>query len=240
MSEFNDGLRRGQITFGDDFGSVAEVTHLFGRTATRLPYQCGFGIPGKEDTIALMLSKDGGNGWMNEREFGAKIDGRGWREIVQIREYNKNHEKSVEHVEKELDRPLTRYVFWNEEREGARWYKFYGTFLLDSEATQATLGTDRPMCIYRKIAETCGCEKADWKVTSLTDDEFKDFEGKKLVSVLLDELSAGRVFPGKKFVVDHVDGQKAICRDVSEEKAFDGSVEIPKRDVELGYFRVEC
>ena len=38
MSEFNACLRSGKVSFGDDLRSVAEVTHLFGVKATKLPY----------------------------------------------------------------------------------------------------------------------------------------------------------------------------------------------------------
>ena len=65
MSEFNSCLRSGKVSFGDDLHSVAEVTHLFGVMATKLPYHNWFNVPGKENTIACLLSEDGGDGLLD-------------------------------------------------------------------------------------------------------------------------------------------------------------------------------
>ena len=56
MSKFNTCLRNGFVSFGDDFDVVAEVTHLFGLKATKLP----FNIPGKKDALACLFSEEGG------------------------------------------------------------------------------------------------------------------------------------------------------------------------------------
>ena len=46
MSKFNSCLRNGFVSFGDDFDVVAEVTHLFGVNASKLPYHNWFKVPG--------------------------------------------------------------------------------------------------------------------------------------------------------------------------------------------------
>ena len=60
MSKFNSCLRNGHVSFGDDFDTVAEVSHLHGLEATKLPYHTSFNIPGKKNTIAWLPSEDGG------------------------------------------------------------------------------------------------------------------------------------------------------------------------------------
>ena len=61
MSKFNSCLRNGFVSFGDDFDVVAEVTHLFGVNASKLPYHNWFKLPGKMDVITWLPSEDGGN-----------------------------------------------------------------------------------------------------------------------------------------------------------------------------------
>ena len=46
MSKFNSCLRNGFVSFGDDFDVVAEVTHLFGVNASKLPYHNWFKVQG--------------------------------------------------------------------------------------------------------------------------------------------------------------------------------------------------
>ena len=116
MSEFNSCLRSGKVSFGDDLCSVAEVTHLFRVKATKLPYHNWFTVPGKENTIACLLSENGGDGWQNARKIGPMCDKRGWNEILVIEEFNKDSEKTAARIADELARPLTRYVFWREQR----------------------------------------------------------------------------------------------------------------------------
>ena len=161
MSEFNACLRSGKVSFGDDLQSVAEVTHLFGVKATKLPYHNWFTVPGKENTIACLLSENGGDGWQNARKIGPMCDKRGWNEILVIEEFNKDSEKTAARIADELARPLTRYVFWREERAGAAWYKSYGTFAVDADSTRATLGTDNPRVVYRRISKTAECLKVE-------------------------------------------------------------------------------
>ena len=56
--------------------------------------------------------------------------------------------------------PQTRYVFWRESRKGTNWYKFYGVFAIDVEATRATCDTERPCVVYRRISKVAECRKA--------------------------------------------------------------------------------
>lgn len=157
MSEFNQARREGIVKFGYDFNTVAEVTHLFGKTATRLPYQVSFRIPNCENAICLLLSENGGNGWKNVPHYGAARDDRGWQEIVQIDEFNTDDSVSAKRVDDELSRPFTRYVFWRMQRDGASWYKFYGVFRLDVSETEALRNMGTNVCVYRKVSDEVAC-----------------------------------------------------------------------------------
>ena len=148
MSKFNSCLRSGWVSFGDDLNTVAEVTHLFGMDATKLPYHNWFNKPNAKDEIVCLLSEDGGNGWRNVREFGPQCDKCGWNEVLSFGEFNRDSKKTVKRIEDELARPRMRHVFWREVREGVQWYKFYGTFLIDTGATRATVGSDNPRVVY--------------------------------------------------------------------------------------------
>lgn len=95
MKKFNDALRQGSISFGCDFNTVAEVTRLWGLTATKLPYHNWFRIPGREDAICCLLSEKGGKGWENTPHRGLAVDECGWRQIVRIDEVNSDPERPV-------------------------------------------------------------------------------------------------------------------------------------------------
>lgn len=153
MSEFNQARREGCIRFGYDFRSIAEVTHLWGLSATKLPYRVCFKIPDQENALCCLLSEDGGSGWRNIPGYGEKLDDRGWREIVRIREFNKDENESAERVAKEMEKPFTRYVFWRLTQQGSSWYKFYGVFKLDVEATKASVKEGMNVCIYNRVSE---------------------------------------------------------------------------------------
>ena len=73
MSEFNACLRNGQVSLGADLSTVAEVTHLFGLKATKLPYHSWFNVPGKKDVIGWLPSEEGGKGWHNVPEYGPNM-----------------------------------------------------------------------------------------------------------------------------------------------------------------------
>jgi len=154
MSEFKSCLRTGSVKFGDDFYAVAEVTALFGQDIGKLPFHNWFKIPGKADDIGCLLSDNGGRGWHNVREFGPKIDSRGWNEVLAITEYNDNGSETQRRIDEELAHPKTRYVFYRERRQGTLWYKFYGVFRMDEAATRASLASGAPAVIYRRVSET--------------------------------------------------------------------------------------
>lgn len=215
MSKFNTCLRNGIVTFGDGLDSVAEVTHIFGCNATKLPYHNWFYIPGKEDTIGSLLSEDGGDGWKNTRKLGLCCDEYGWNEILEISEFNKDPAKTKGRIEKELARPLTRYVFWREEREGVCWYKFYGTFRVDAEATRATQGTELPRVVYVRIEKSAPCLKVKELGQVFTDDEFMSLKGRIVRVNLLDEIAFSvdcgevvegevKAWPGTKLLVTDI------------------------------------
>ena len=112
MSKLNSCLRSGHVSFGDDLNTVAEVTHLFGLMAMKLPCHSWFNVPGKQNVIGWLPSEEGGKGWHNVPEFGPDTDSRGWREILTISEYNDDAETTAKRVQEELAAPKTRCVFW--------------------------------------------------------------------------------------------------------------------------------
>ena len=260
MSEANSALRTGIIKFGYDFNSLAEVTHLWGRKATRLPYSNHFRVSGTESTSVMLLSENGGRGWKNIPHRGISIDSRGWRQIERIDEVNADRKISADRCREELEKPLTRYVFWRENRDGSLWYKFHGVFKIDAEATKASLDSGENICIYKKIADECPCNKVDWRTSEITDSEFAGFANRVVEAVLVDEIDyridektdgSVKVWPGQKLFVSKVvaGGVKVVCLTADAnilaaarraDKDGDKKVEffIPKRDFELGYFRV--
>ena len=248
MSEFNSCLRSGKVSFGDDLCSVAEVTHLFGVKATKFPYHNWFNVPGKENTIVCLLFEDGGYGWHNVRKIGQTCDKRGWNEILGIDEFNKDSEKTAARIVDELARPRIRHVFWREERMGERWYKFYGIFTVDADSTRATLETDNPRVVYRRVSETADCLKVEIVKTIFSDDEFKTLVGKTVEFSFRDDLAvvaAGKdktpndvtAMPGERFVVKETTSRLANV--VAYSAKGEGVVlAVPRRDFELGYVRV--
>lgn len=159
MSMLKECLRKGVISFGDDFDNSKEVMGLFGKEVRRSPFRGGFKIPGRDSTIAWLVS-DGKNGWTNIRELGSLTDDYWWNEIITISEYNDNGDITAKRIKEELENPLTRYVFWHEWRNGVSWHKFYGLFQIDKDATQATQRTARPCVVYRRTSPTGSCSKA--------------------------------------------------------------------------------
>lgn len=257
MSEFNQARREGKVKFGYDFSTLAEVTHLWGLSATKLPYRISFNIPGRKDAICLFLSENGGGGWRNIPHRGMKMDGRGWREIARIDEVNSDSEKSAQRVNDELSKPLERYVFWRESRDGVMWYKFYGVFKLDVAETRASKEDGENICIYRKVSDEGICPKCDVQTRTVSEAEFLSAEGKILTANLLDtvpyevadeEHTSGdvKVWPGQKFLVKSVSptALTAICQTgdcnvlAQIRSAGEVSFAIPKRDIELGYFNI--
>ena len=268
MSKFNSCLRNGFVSFGDDFDVVAEVTHLFGVNASKLPYHNWFKVPGKMDVITWLPSEDGGRGWHNVPEYGPNTDSRGWNEIVAISEYNDDAETNNKRIDDELAKPRTRYVFWREEREGVQWYKFYGTFLIDADATRATLASEHPHVVYRRDSVTAECPKVDAaRREKLSDADFAALRGRVVQVNFIDDIGFSadcgevvegdvRVWPGMKLFVTEVAPSlvHAICHTqngnlveavrqhipVANRGNFQKVVSftIPRMDFDLGYVEV--
>ena len=262
MSEMNTALREGKVKFGYDFNVLAEVTHLWGLKATKLPYSNHFNVPGKDNEIVILLSENGGRGWKNIPHRGTRFDSRGHRQIERIDEVNTDAQTSADRCRDELAKPLTRYVFWRESLNGELWYKFHGVFSVDVEATQASLEAGENICVYKKVADECACLKADWKTSEISESEFAGCANHVVEAVLMDgidytitkpEVKTGsvKVWPGQKLLVWQVvsGGVKVVCSTADAnlfssiklgEDASKDEVEffIPKRDFELGYFRV--
>jgi len=266
MSEFNQARREGKIKFGYDFSTLAEVTHLWGLKAKKLPYRVCFRIPGKENALCCLLSEQGGNGWKNVPHYGTKMDSRGWREILRIDEYNEDndifelamvggHWDIVRRVENAVENPQERYVFWRESREGVQWYKFYGVFEIDKDATIAAFNHNTAICIYRRKSEEGVCPKSDVLVKSISDVEVTGLKGKILEANLMDEvpyeLKIGdgmtgevKVWPGQRFWVKEASETSPclVCQtadaDLLRCPKEDETFFISRRDLELGYFKV--
>lgn len=146
--------REGVIKFGYDFNNLDQVLGIWGAEVVKNPYLNFFRIPGCENVVGVLLSESAGKGWKHERHCGLVKDGRGWREILSIDEFNAKKEESVNRINEELANPVDRYVFWHESKDGTQWYKFYGVFKLDVEATKSSLETDAPKCVYRRAADS--------------------------------------------------------------------------------------
>ena len=153
MNSLKPCLESGVLSFGDDFDKVSEIVKLFGSKVVKSQYRNWFDNPNSEDERVFILSEEGGYGWKNEREFGVKYDKRGWKEVVTVKEYNEDMKTSIERINDELSHPIKRLVFWREYRCGVTWYKFYGVFFVDAEATRKTLGSGKQCVVYRKISD---------------------------------------------------------------------------------------
>ncbi len=235
MSDYNTALRNGSVKFGYDFNSVSEVTHLHGSTAKKLPYRIDFHVPGKDGSMVLLISEDGGSGWHNIPHRGSNLDARGWRQIERIDEFNDDAEVSADRCREELANQPERIVYWHEEREGVRWYKFHGVFKVDETETRRSLEAGENKCIYRKVADSSECTKADWHLAEVTDAEFAELKGGEIEAVLKSETDAGVVWPGDRLRV--VDVTASSLRAVLENQGEGAEIVIPRRDFELGYFR---
>jgi hypothetical protein len=223
MSEFNACIEKGVVSFGDDFDSVAEVTHLFGLTASKLPYHNWFKIPDLKDTAACLLTA-GDKGWHNVRETGPNMDKHGWNEILSMCEWNDEVEETQNRIQEELEHPCARYVFCRESRYGAKWFKFYGVFIIDAAATRATLATEYPRVVYVRSAISAPCRKFEKVRKSFSDEEFKTLKN-RMVRVCFEtgvffvadcgEIVRGEVkaWPGMEFVVTDIspDCTSVIC-----------------------------
>lgn len=95
MSMFNTCLRNGQISLGDDFDNVSEVTGLFGLTATKLVSNNVFDIPNQDNAVACLFSDSESKGWHYIRKMGPALDNHGWNEILSISAYSKTTSKTM-------------------------------------------------------------------------------------------------------------------------------------------------
>ena len=247
MSKFNTCICNGFVSLGDDFRSVAEITHLFGGSATRLPFHNSYNVPGKEGVICILLTEDGGTDkktggrWHNVPEFGTNQAGQCWKEILTISEYNDNAETTATRIGYELAHPLNRYVFWHESWGGCQWYKFYGAFSLDAQETRATCSTVQPHVVYRRISKSVECLKVKEVQQVFSDAEFAALIGHVVEVKLRDEVGfsadcgktiSDRVvlWPGMKLLVTGVsaDGSRVICDTCDEHLLSAAKARLPK------------
>lgn len=263
----NDSLRSGIVNSGYDFDSVESICRMYGKTCKRIPFRSAFKVPGKENTLAWLVSEQGGDGWTNELELGPKSDDRGFKEVIAIREFNENDDKTQANIERELAWPKTRYVFTREERLGVSWYKARGTFMIDRTATLATRTTLCPCVVYTRTSTTFECLKAKNVARVYSDEEFAMLKGKTVEVNLLDDIpfvadcgksveGEAKAWPGAKFVVrGFVNGLSIVKCETDDRILSEGGgvnidmgkrVElksvsafyIPRRDFELGYVGV--
>lgn len=243
MSKFNNSLRNGTISFGDDFDSVSEVSHLLGFKAGKLSPSSTIDIPGLNDTKACILSENGGKGWHFTRDFGPAKDEYGWNEILTNSEFNDNSEKTRELIGEELEHPLTLCVFWKEERNGAKWLKFYGLFKIDADATAQTLDSGNPHAVYARIGESVPCKKVEEKRQTFTNDQFRALDGCTAQVNFMDDLAilddSGKAtkeefkaWPGMRFEVIGVSNACVYAKYGSK------TLSIPRQDFALGYVEI--
>ena len=154
MSDYSTCMREGVIKCGSDFRTRGETNILLG-----LPRNAGFmrggtSIRGENAIVCWPKDEDVKNGWVNEQSDFAEDIGRGYRAFLTFSERNVDEAKNRKHISHVLDTPAerTRYVFWQEKNGNAIWYKFFGKFQLDEEATRK-----EGKCIFRRIASEMSC-----------------------------------------------------------------------------------
>lgn len=159
---------------------------------------------------------------------------------------------------------MTHYVFWQEKREGAKWYKFYGVFQFDQGATLLAQNSEQPHIVYAREGKSAPCLKVEEKAQVFTDDEFKAMVGHVVRVKFLDKITFSadcgtmfqgevKVWPEMNLVVKDVTGNclHAICG-TEDEKLLESAMQhipakirknfrkiqgfsIPRQDFSLGY-----
>lgn len=254
MSDYNECKRRGSIHAGDDFSSVAEVFSLFGVTEFDKGSSSIFSVPGEKDVVCWFVTERMSNGWHVDLYSGlGELDSRGWDLPTEINAANYDigwrydtgigWKDELTDEEKEILRRMlsgTRLVFWKLSRDGVTWYKFLGVFKYQSNDLWPCPG----ICRYSRVSESVGCPKAEAHFRALGRDEFQALTGQLLVCDLFDDVGVksadGRegtfkMWPGSTVIVEGAEQTSARlrCRVCGSDCVY----LIPRRDVELGYFR---
>lgn len=253
MSDYNECKRRGSIQAGDDFASVAEVFSLFGVTEFDKGSSNIFSVPGKKDVVCWFVTERMSNGWHVDLWSGfGDLDSRGWELPTEIKAANYDigwrYDTGIGWVgdltdeEKEVIRGMsygTRLVFKKMSRNGATWYKFLGVF-----DNQDSLWPSPGICRYSRVSKSAECPKAEARFRELGLDEFQALTGQLLVCDLFDDVGVksadGRegtfkMWPGSTMIVEGAERApgRLLCRVSGSDRIY----LIPRRDVELGYFR---
>lgn len=254
MSDYNECKRRGSIQAGDDFASVAEVFNLFGATEFDKGSSSIFSVPGKKDVVCWLVTERMPNGWhVDFCSPSDELDSCGWKLPTRIETGNYDigwkYEPGIgwrggmtDEV-KEVFRRMssgTRLVFRKLSRDGVTWYKFIGVFKYDSNDLWPSPG----IFDYSLVSKSAECPKAEARFRELGMDEFQALTGQLLVCDLFDDVCVkgadGRegtykMWPGSTLMVEGVEQAPARlrCRACGSDRVY----LIPKRDVELGYFR---
>ena len=152
MSDKTTCAANKKIIFGNDFNTRAEINELFGISRGAGARKGGAALSGvgREEIICWSNEPSPESPWVNAKvKFGPNSDSRGYQEVLEITEENRDPSENEKHIQKIMNTPelRTRHVFWREERNGARWYKFYGTFVLDLEKTNAS-----KKCWFKRVA----------------------------------------------------------------------------------------
>ncbi len=152
MADYDRCVRERRVHCGADLRTRSRTNRLLG-----LPPNAGFMVggahfvtrEGEEATICWPKYEDYEHRWINSQEEYGEDIGRGFRAVLTYSERNLDEEVNQEHIERVINTPAERirYVFWREELHNHRWYKFYGKFQLDEDATRR-----ENKCIFRRIA----------------------------------------------------------------------------------------
>lgn len=152
MSDFKECQRKKTIKFGDDFAKRSEINLLFGLSEGAGTMQGGASLQPVGRVAIIWWPNDpcDNKDWVNVKEvLGPASDSRGYQEVLQISETNRNPLENERHIKETLETPRSqeRYAFWHESRLGAHWYKFYGVYKLNHEKTKET-----GKCWFERIA----------------------------------------------------------------------------------------
>jgi len=151
MSDYDKCVREGVIRPGDDFTTRKETNVLLGLSPTAGFMRGGARIAAVDGEAAIIWwpkCRDEKNGWENVKEEYGEDIGRGFNSVLVISEKNLDERRNQEHIQRVIatSAERIRYVFWREELNRTRWYKFYGKFQLDEEATRR-----ENKCIFKRI-----------------------------------------------------------------------------------------
>ena len=152
QSDFRRCQQEKVIRFGDGFAKRSEMNLLFGLNPGAGMRQGSASLRpvGREAIIWWPNYPCDNDNWVDvKEELGPATERRGYQEILQISEMNRDPSENERHIKETLETPRSqeRYVFWHEARTGECQYKFYGVYKLMREKTIET-----GKCWFERIA----------------------------------------------------------------------------------------